>query len=101
MFPLIGTLVMSVAGHLLGKAAGNAWDARKTEAAKTGPTQSGQSGFSAELAKETQRLAQAPGTTASDAPSALGLPPAKAGLPPAKADVAGIRQLLVDRFEAP
>jgi len=95
MFPLIGTLLMSVAGHLLGKAAGNAWDARvKTETPAAGTAQSGQSAFSSALAKETQRLAQAPGTTATDAPSGP-------GLPPAKTDLGGIRQLIADRFEAP
>ena len=95
MFPLIGSLLISVAGHLLGKSVGNAWDARaKGEAAAAGTAQSGQKAFSSTLAQETQRFAQAPAVTAVDV---SGGP----GLPPAKADFGAIRQLLADRFEAP
>jgi len=59
MFPLIGSLLVAAAGHLLGKAAGKAWDAQgKRDTAAAGAAQGS---FSSELSKETQRFAQAPG----------------------------------------
>ncbi len=92
MFPLIGSLLVAAAGHLLGKAAGKAWDAQgKRDAAAAGAAQGS---FSSELSKESQRFAQAPGVTATDAPRGP-------GLPPATGDFGGLRQLAADRIEAP
>ena len=87
MFPLIGTLLMSVAGHLLGKAAGKVMDSNSKPDA-------GQASFTKVLAQENQRLAQVPGATATDGATGPGLPPAANGF-------GGAHPLLVDRFEAP
>ena len=89
MFPLIGTLLISVAGHLLGKAAGKALDSNAKPDAG-----SAQSSFSSTLSQETQRLAAAPGVTATDMPSGP-------GLPPATSDFGAFRQLGANRIEAP
>ena len=92
MFPVIGSLLVAVAGHLLGKAAGKAWDAQaKRDAAAAGAAQGS---FSSALSKETQRFAQAPGMTETDAPRGP-------GLPPASGDFGGLRQLAAERIEAP
>jgi len=89
MFPLIGSLLISVAGHLLGKVAGKALDSNaKPDAAAA------QHSFSTTLSQETQRFAQAPGSTAVDMPTGP-------GLPPANGNFGALRSLGADRIEAP
>jgi len=88
MFPLIGTLLMSVAGHLLGKAAGKVMDSNSKPDA-------GQASFSKVLAQENQRLAEPSGATAD-------VPAGGPGLPPTSNGFGGARNLLAaERFEAP
>ena len=89
MFPLIGSLLISVAGHLLGKAAGKALDSNTKPDAGAA-----QSSFSTTLSQETQRFAQGPAATATDMPSGP-------GLPPATSDFGAFRQLAAERIEAP
>ena len=89
MFPLIGSLLISVAGHLLGKAAGKALDSNAKP-----DTGAAQSSFSTTLSQETQRFAQGPVVTATDMPSGP-------GLPPATSDFGAFRQLAAERIEAP
>jgi hypothetical protein len=92
MFPVIGSLLVAAAGHLLGKAAGKVWDTqakRDTTAAGSAP-----GSFSSALSTEAQRFAQAPGVTATDAARGP-------GLPPASGDFGGIRELAAERIEAP
>jgi hypothetical protein len=93
MFPIIGSLLVAAAGHLLGKAAGKVWDTQaKRETAPAAGASSGS--FASALSNETQRHAQAPGLTATGASRGP-------GLPPASGDFGGLRDAAAARIEAP
>lgn len=75
MFPLIGSFLVSIVGHLVGKSISQAWEAQKSAPAAANGAQNSSEPFAAALTDETRRYAEAPGLTATDAPT-VGLPPA-------------------------
>lgn len=75
MFPLIGSFLVSIVGHLVGKSISQAWENSKNAPAQTSSTQTSSEPFATALTDETRRYAEAPGLTATDAPT-MGLPPA-------------------------
>ncbi|MBI4593151.1 MAG: hypothetical protein HY728_02970, partial [Candidatus Rokubacteria bacterium] len=78
MLPLIGTLLMSVIGHLAGKSIWEKLEASKAAAATPAANPTGTPPFKAELTDATQRYAQAP-TVVSDVVSGPPLPPSTVG----------------------
>jgi hypothetical protein len=78
MFPLIGSFLVSVIGHLAGK---SIWDRLESSKASASATSAagGPAPFQRALADAGRRFAEAPATTVSDVSVAPALPPATVG----------------------